>query len=69
VSVRGNPDGYEGGIEMPTHHDHRVAQMLAIVGLRCRRGLTLLNAETVGKSYPAFFDDLIRLGAKIELED
>ena len=69
VVIRGNPDGYEGGIEMPTHHDHRVAQMLAIVGLRCRRGLTLLDAQTVGKSYPAFFDDLIRLGANIELED
>ena len=69
VVVRGNPDGYEGGIEMPTHHDHRVAQMLAIVGLRCRKGLTLLKAETVGKSYPAFFDDLMRLGANIELED
>ena len=41
--------------------------MLAVLGLRCRRGLTLADAETVGKSYPAFFEDLISLGADIEL--
>jgi len=68
IVVRGRPEGYAGGIESPTYQDHRVAQMLTIVGLRCRQGLTVLDAETVGKSYPAFFDDLIRLGADIELE-
>jgi len=68
ILVRGNPEGYEGGIEVSTHHDHRVAQMLTVVGLRCRRGLTVLDAETVGKSYPAFFEDLIGLGARIELD-
>ena len=67
IVVRGNPGGYEGGIEADTHEDHRVAQMLAVLGLRCRGGLTLADAGTVGKSYPAFFDDLISLGADIEL--
>jgi 3-phosphoshikimate 1-carboxyvinyltransferase len=69
IRVRGNPDGYEGGIEVETHHDHRVAQMLTIVGLRCRKGLTILDAETVNKSYPAFFDDMISLGAQIEVSE
>lgn len=67
ILIRGCPAGYEGGVEVPTYHDHRVAQMLSIVGLRCRQGLTVLDAETVGKSYPAFFQDLIALGARIEL--
>ena len=67
IIVRGNPDGYEGGLEIPSHHDHRVAQMLAIVGLRCRGGLVVLDADNVGKSYPAFFDDLQALGARIDL--
>ncbi len=67
ILVRGCPAGYEGGVEVPTYHDHRVAQLLTIVGLRCRRGLTVLDAENVGKSYPAFFQDLIGLGAQIEL--
>jgi 3-phosphoshikimate 1-carboxyvinyltransferase len=69
IVVRGRPAGFEGGMEVDSHHDHRMAQMLAIVGLRCRRGLTVLDAENVAKSYPAFFEDLIGLGAHIELEE
>jgi 3-phosphoshikimate 1-carboxyvinyltransferase len=69
LAVTGRPDGYEGGIEVGTHHDHRVAQMLAIVGLRCRRGLTILDAENVAKSYPAFFTDIAGLGARVTLTD
>ncbi|NKB65699.1 MAG: 3-phosphoshikimate 1-carboxyvinyltransferase [Candidatus Latescibacteria bacterium] len=69
IIVRGNPNGYPGGLELPSHHDHRVAQMLAIVGLRCRDGLVVLDADNVGKSYPEFFRDLQGLGAPIELVD
>ena len=47
IIVRGCPSGYEGGIEIGTHDDHRVAQMLTIMGLRCRQGLVLNEAETV----------------------
>jgi len=65
IIIRGRPAGYEGGIELGTHHDHRVAQMLTIMGLRCRQGLVLNDAETVSKSYPGFYDDLTRLGARI----
>jgi 3-phosphoshikimate 1-carboxyvinyltransferase len=67
IVVRGRPAGYDGGHEAPTHHDHRVAQMQALMGLRSRDGVVVLDAETVGKSYPAFFADLIRLGARIDL--
>lgn len=69
ILVRGCPEGYEGGMSVNTHHDHRVAQMLSIVGLRCRKGLTVHSAETVNKSYPSFYNDLIQLGARIELCD
>ncbi len=68
IIVRGRPQGYDGGVEVGSHHDHRVAQMLTIVGLRCRRGLTVLDAENVAKSYPRFFDDLIGLGARIHVK-
>jgi 3-phosphoshikimate 1-carboxyvinyltransferase len=68
IVIRGNPDGYDGGHEAETHHDHRVAQMQALMGLRSRRGVVVLDAETVGKSYPAFFEDLVALGAAIDIE-
>ena len=69
IVVRGRPQGYEGGHEAGTYHDHRVAQMLAIMGLRSREGVSVRDAQTVGKSYPGFFPDLIGLGARIDLEE
>jgi 3-phosphoshikimate 1-carboxyvinyltransferase len=68
IVVRGNPDGYAGGHEVDTYHDHRVAQMLALMGLRSRDGVVLRDAGTVGKSYPDFFRDLAVLGAHIDFE-
>jgi 3-phosphoshikimate 1-carboxyvinyltransferase len=65
IIIRGRPSGYEGGIELGTHDDHRVAQMLTIMGLRCSKGIVLNDAETVSKSYPGFYDDLTQLGARI----
>lgn len=67
IEIDGGPEGYEGGVECDSRGDHRVAQMLAIVGSRCRRGLTIRRAEHVSKSYPEFFEDLARLGVKLDI--
>lgn len=48
-----------------THNDHRIAMALTVVGLG-GKGITLLNPNSVKKSYPEFFRDLKVLGAKIE---
>lgn len=67
--IVGSPDGFEGGVELEAHNDHRVIMLLTIVGLRCRRPVTIRDAHHIAKSYPAFFDDLRSLGARIELLD
>jgi len=67
IEIDGNPDGYDGGVDVGSRGDHRVAQMLAIVGLRCRNGLRITRAESVSKSYPDFFADLQRMGVKLDL--
>lgn len=66
VEIEGRPEGYEGGIEVECHGDHRIAQLLAIVGTRCRQGLLLRGADCVSKSYPGFFDDLRLMGVHAE---
>lgn len=65
VEISGRPDGYEGGVEVDCRGDHRIAQMLAIVGTRCARGLRLKGADCVAKSYPTFFEDLAAMGVKM----
>jgi 3-phosphoshikimate 1-carboxyvinyltransferase len=62
VEIEGSPEGFQGGLEVQCHGDHRIAQMLAIVALRCEHGLTLRGTECVSKSYPEFFEDLRRMG-------
>ena len=68
IIIHGNPAGYEGGVVVDGRRDHRVIMLLTEVGLRCTQGLTITGAEHVTKSYPRFFEDMIRLGARIKLE-
>jgi 3-phosphoshikimate 1-carboxyvinyltransferase len=69
IIVEGNPDGYEGGVEVDGRKDHRVIMLLATVGLGCRRGLRIRGAEHVAKSYPLFFRHLNELGADVRFEE
>ena len=65
ILVRGQPAGIVGGVTVDAHDDHRLAQALALVALRSRKGLTITGAESVAKSYPTFFEDLRLLGAEV----
>jgi 3-phosphoshikimate 1-carboxyvinyltransferase len=47
--------------------DHRIAMAFAIAGTRCRGPVTILGAEAVNKSYPAFFEDFRRLGGDVDV--
>jgi 3-phosphoshikimate 1-carboxyvinyltransferase len=66
IIARGRRDGVLDGAEVYAHDDHRLAQALAIVALGCRAGVTITGADAVAKSYPWFFNDLRRLGARVE---
>lgn len=68
IEIDGQPEGYTGGVCVDSRGDHRVAQLLALVGMRCAEGITIERAEHISKSYPDFFEDLMRLGVKLELE-
>lgn len=67
IIVHGRPEGLEGGVEIDAHFDHRVIMALTVVGLRCREGLVIRDAQHVAKSYPQYFDHLTSLGANVEL--
>jgi len=67
IIIHGNPNGYEGGIEVDGRKDHRVIMMLAIVGLRTYKGITINGAEHIAKSYPDFFLHLQSLGVRMDM--
>ncbi len=53
------------GTVIQDHNDHRIAMAAAIAGLKAEGATVIPNAECVNKSYPTFFTDLQKLGAKI----
>ncbi len=65
ITIIGQPHGLTGGVTVDAHGDHRLAMALALLALRCRAPLTITGAQHVAKSYPAFWDELARLGAHV----
>ncbi len=52
---------------LDSHNDHRIAMMLAILGLSSE-GIRIEGCECVEKSYPDFFEVLKHLGARMAFE-
>ncbi len=53
------------GAAVDGYDDHRIVMALAVAGLAADGTTTISTAESVSISYPGFFDDLKRLGAKV----
>ena len=45
--------------------DHRIAMAFSVLGLV--KDITVKNAECVSVSYPKFYDDLRKTGARVEV--
>ena len=58
--------GLRGGI-VDAVNDHRIAMAAAIAATVCKENVTVLGAECVKKSYPAFWEEYARLGGNYEL--
>ena len=56
--------GYTGG-SVDAAGDHRIAMAAAVAATVCSRPVTVLGAEAVSKSYPAFWADYQKLGGQI----
>lgn len=65
--IKGHPEGLRGGAETDAWNDHRIAMSLAIAAQACAEPFTLNGAESVQKSYPAFWDDYAAAGGKTEV--
>lgn len=64
--IEGAPELAGGTVDAA--NDHRIAMMAAVLASRCSGPVTILGAECVAKSYPAFFEDLAALGGIVRKE-
>ncbi len=44
--------------EINSFHDHRVAMSFAVLGLRCKKGVSIISPECANISYPNFYQTL-----------
>ncbi|HRN56434.1 MAG TPA: 3-phosphoshikimate 1-carboxyvinyltransferase, partial [Agriterribacter sp.] len=56
------------GATVHSRHDHRIAMACAVAALRAEGPTTIEEAGAVSKSYPGFYEDLIKLGANIKIK-
>ena len=55
----------QGGVEVWSHKDHRIAMTLAIASTRCEEPIVIKDYECIAKSYPKFFEDFKALGGNV----
>ncbi len=65
ISIRGIP--LRGG-DVDAQGDHRIAMAAAVAATKAMGPSRVLGADCVAKSYPAFFEDFIGLGGRVEWE-
>ena len=56
--------GFLGGT-VNSCNDHRIAMAAAIASTVCAKPVTILGADAVNKSYPAFWQEFTRLGGTL----
>ncbi len=56
------------GATINSHNDHRIAMACAIAALKANGQTVIENANAIDKSYPGFYEDLKKNGAKISLK-
>lgn len=51
-----------------SQHDHRIAMACGVAALKAVGPVLITEAEAINKSYTDFFDHLIQLGAKVDVQ-
>jgi 3-phosphoshikimate 1-carboxyvinyltransferase len=53
------------GARVSSHDDHRITMAAAITALGSKGEVAIKDSHCVAKSYPGFFEDLRKIGAKV----
>ncbi len=51
-----------------SRHDHRIAMACAVASLKAEGPVSISEAEAINKSYPNFYEHLMQLGARVDIQ-
>ncbi len=57
----------DSAVEIFGHNDHRIVMAMTVFGLCANTPCIIDDAQAISKSYPTFFDDIKKLGGKVEI--
>ena len=57
------------GATINAYQDHRIVMMATIAALLAKGPTTIQGAQAITKSYPSFFNDLLKVGGRYEISD
>lgn len=67
VTITGKASyAHQGPVVIDAHNDHRIVMAMSVFGCLGQAETIIENASAINKSYPRFFEDLKKLGAKVE---
>jgi 3-phosphoshikimate 1-carboxyvinyltransferase len=66
--VTGKPAGVPGGVTIDSALDHRIAMSFLILGLRAQKPIGVTDTDTIGTSFPNFFNVMGSLGLKMQMD-
>jgi 3-phosphoshikimate 1-carboxyvinyltransferase len=55
----------QGGVELDSRLDHRIAMSFLCLGLITKKPIILNNTETINSSFPSFLDQMNLIGANL----
>ena len=53
------------GAAVSSHNDHRIAMAAAVAALGAEGRVSIADSQCVAKSYPDFFNDLMKAGVSV----
>ncbi|NBK98290.1 MAG: 3-phosphoshikimate 1-carboxyvinyltransferase [Erysipelotrichia bacterium] len=68
IVINGNSH-YECESILNGHKDHRIVMSLSVAATLFKQAIIIEEAQAINKSYPAFFEDLMKIGVKVEVFD
>ena len=65
LEIYGNNNIKEGGVEINSNQDHRIAMSFLIMGMMCKNTVTVSGCSSIQTSFPSFVDICCQLGLNI----
>lgn len=69
LTIHGDGTPLKGGVQIETHHDHRIAMSFLILGLTTDAPMRIDDASPIQTSFPNFVSLMRDIGAIIEADD